>query len=180
MADAHARIEQFKTMSEANPKDDLAFFSLGRAYLEAQQPDQAAGAFKKVIELNPKMSKAYQLLAQTQFVMAKQLDAIESLKAGVRIAHDRGDMMPRNDMLKTLKEHGVTMPEFEAAQQPAQPVGDGEVHCKRCGLVKPKMARAPLLARPGKNDPGQCLCRLLARMDPHGHESHQRTPPPAQ
>lgn len=143
MADANARIEQFKTMSEANPKDELAFFSLGRAYLEAQQADQAIVAFKKVIELNPKMSKAYQLLAQAQFATAKQLDALESLKAGVRIAHDRGDMMPRNDMLKTLKEHGVVLPEFEAATQPAQPVGEGEVHCKRCGQVKPKMARPP-------------------------------------
>ena len=59
-------------------------------------------------------------------------------------------MMPRNDMLKTLKEHGVTLPDMEAAQQPAQPVGEGEVQCKRCGLVKPKMARPPFSHEQGK------------------------------
>ena len=150
MADASTRIEQFRMMSEANPKDELAFFSLGRAYLEAQQADQAVEALKKVIELNPKMSKAYQLLAQAYFASAKQLDAISTLKEGVKVAHDRGDMMPRNDMLKTLKEHGSSMPEFEEQQKPAGPVGEGEVHCKRCGLVKPKMARQPFSHAQGK------------------------------
>ena len=140
---SNARIEQFKYMAEANPKDELAFFSLGRAYLEAGEAGPAAEALATVIELNPKMSKAYQLLAQAQFASAQQLVAIETLKAGVRVAHDRGDMMPRNAMLATLKEHGVVLAEFEAAKAPAQPVGEGEVHCKRCGLVKPKMARPP-------------------------------------
>lgn len=145
-----ARIEQFRMMSEANPKDELAFFSLGRAYLEAGDAAEAIAALQKVIELNPKMSKAYQVLASAQFASAKQLDAIATLKAGVKVAHDRGDMMPRNDMLKTLKEHGVTLPEFDAALKPAEPVGEGQVHCKRCGLVKPKMARQPFSNAQGK------------------------------
>lgn len=145
-----ARIEQFRFMAEANPKDELAFFSLGRAYLENGDAEQAITALQKVIELNPKMSKAYQVLASAQSAAAKQLDAINTLKAGVKVAHDRGDMMPRNDMLKTLKEQGVTMPEFEGAMAPAQPVGEGEVHCKRCGLVKPKMARQPFSNAQGK------------------------------
>ncbi|HEX8322683.1 MAG TPA: Fe(2+)-trafficking protein [Tepidisphaeraceae bacterium] len=150
MADVSARIEQFRFMAEANPKDELAFFSLGRAYLENSQPNEAAEALAKVVELNPRMSKAYQLLATAQFAAAKQLDAISTLKAGVKVAHERGDMMPRNDMLKTLKEHGVTLPEFDAEQKPAQPVGEGEVQCKRCGLVKPKMARQPFSNAQGK------------------------------
>ena len=150
MTDPNARIEQFRQMSEANPKDELAFFSLGRAYAEAGDHEQAIGAFQKVIELNPKMSKAYQLLAAAQFKVARQSESIGTLKAGAWVAHDRGDMMPRHDMLKTLKEHGVMLPEFESAQQPAQPVGEGEVHCKRCGLVKPKMARQPFSHAQGK------------------------------
>lgn len=150
MNDFAARIEQFRFMAEANPKDELAFFSLGRAYLENGQSGEAVDALKKVIELNPKMSKAYQLLANAQFTGQKHLDALATLKAGVKVAHERGDMMPRNDMLKTLKEHGELMPEYEAAQKPAQPVGEGEVHCKRCGLVKPMMARPPFSHEQGK------------------------------
>ena len=149
MADAASRIEQFKIMAEANPKDELAFFSLGRAFTEAGQHGPAAEALAKVIELNPRMSKAYQLLAASQFATGAKDAALETLKTGAHVANDRGDLMPRNDMLKTLKEHGIELPDLAAAQAP-KPVTDGEVQCTRCGLVKPKMARAPFSNAQGK------------------------------
>lgn len=149
-ADPKARIEQFRFMAEANPKDELAFFSLGRALVDDGQPGPAIDAFKRVIEINPKMSKAYQLLAGAQLAMGRNEDAIETLKAGAKIAHDRGDFMPRNDMLRQLKELGVEMPELAAATQPARTLTEGEVHCKRCGQIKPRMARPPFSHAQGK------------------------------
>ena len=144
-----ARIEQFRVMSEANPKDELAFFSLGRAYMDNAQPAEAVPAFQRVIELNPKMSKAYQLLAGAQLASGAKDAAIESLKSGVKVAADRGDLMPKNDMLRLLKEHGIDLPEYAAAAPQQQPT-DGEVLCKRCGQVKPRMARAPFSHAQGK------------------------------
>ncbi|HEX8340780.1 MAG TPA: Fe(2+)-trafficking protein [Tepidisphaeraceae bacterium] len=150
MTDPTARIEQFRTMAEANPKDELAFFSLGRAYADAARHGEAAAAFEQVIALSPKMSKAYQLLAAAQVQQGKQLDAIETLKRGARVAHERGDFVPRNDMVKQLKEFGVEMPDLAAAAEPARAPTEGEVHCKRCGLVKPRMARQPFSHATGK------------------------------
>ncbi|MGN6505932.1 MAG: Fe(2+)-trafficking protein [Tepidisphaeraceae bacterium] len=144
-----ARIEQFRVMSEANPKDELAFFSLGRAYMDNNQPADAIPAFSRVIELNPRMSKAYQLLANAQFATGANDAALESLKAGVKVAHERGDLMPKNDMLRTLKEHGVELPEYAAAE-PQRQLTEGEVLCKRCGQVKPRMARPPFSHEQGR------------------------------
>jgi len=149
-ADPKARIEQFRIMADANPKDELAFFSLGRALLDDAQPGAAIDAFRRVVEINPKMSKAYQLLAGAQFAMGKDDDAIETLKTGARVAHDRGDLMPRNDMVRQLKEHGVEMPELVSAIEPARTLTDGELLCKRCGEVKPRMARQPFSNAQGK------------------------------
>ena len=149
MADVAARIEQFRIMAEANPKDELAFFSLGRAYADNGQHELAAGALAKVIELNPRMSKAYQMLAAAQLAAGQKDAALDTLQTGARVANDRGDMMPRNAMLQTLKEHGIEMPDL-APQQAAKPVTEGEVLCSRCGLVKPKMARAPFSSAQGK------------------------------
>jgi len=149
VADLKSRIEQFRVMAEANPKDELAFFSLGRALLENNEPAEAGSAFGKVIEINPKMSKAYQLLAQAQLSSGGKETAIETLKAGARIAHDRGDMMPKNDMLKSLKELGVEMPEL-AAQTKELEVGEGQVLDRRTGIVGPKLPRAPFSNKMGQ------------------------------
>ena len=148
MADITARIEQFKIMSDANPKDELAFFSLGRAYSDNQQPAEAAAAFTKVIELNPKMSKAYQLLAAALIAVGNKEQAIETLKTGAKVSHDRGDFMPRNDMVRSLKEHGIDMPELAGPQQ-VQEVGEGQVLDSRTGQVGPRLPRPPFSSKLG-------------------------------
>ena len=59
-----SRIKQFEQMASADPDNELGHFSLGRAYLGAERFDDAAVSFARVVQLNPKMSKAYQLLGE--------------------------------------------------------------------------------------------------------------------
>ena len=40
------RIEQFKNMTEADPENELGHFSLGKAYLDAGQFDEAASSLR--------------------------------------------------------------------------------------------------------------------------------------
>ncbi|WP_428937251.1 Fe(2+)-trafficking protein [Fontivita pretiosa] len=142
MTDTQARIEQFRRMSEADPNNELGHFSLGRALLDAGEYAEAAKCFQRVIALNPNIGKVYQLLAQAQLALGQRDLAIESLKTGARTAHNRGDLLPKNEMLKMLRELGVEMPELDAAATPQQ-VGEGQVHCKRCGQVKSKLPAPP-------------------------------------
>ena len=149
MAADAARIEQFRKMANDDPSNELGHFSLGRALLDANQPAEAAKSFQRVIALNPNLSKAYQLLAQAQLAQNQKDLAIDTLKNGATVAHRRGDLMPKNDMIVMLKDLGVSMPELEA-QKEAISVGEGQVQCARCGQVKPKMANPPFSNKQGQ------------------------------
>src|SRR5438309_10246197 len=134
MTDVNSRIEQFRKMAEADPDNELGHFSLGRAYLDAQMHAEAAASFQRVIQLNPKLSKVYQLLATALLKMDKRDEAIERLTAGVKMADERGDLMPKNEMIRMLKELGAPVPETKVAQA-EQPVGEGQVLDTRTGKV---------------------------------------------
>ena len=142
MSDTTERIEQFRKMAEADPNNELGHFSLGRALLDSGNAADAAKSFQRVISLNPNIGKVYQLLADAQLKLGQRELAIQTLQTGARTAHNRGDMMPKNEMLKMLKELGIEMPDL-ATTQAAHPVGEGEVLCRRCGLVKRRIPSRP-------------------------------------
>ena len=66
MADNGERIEQFRKMAEADPTNEVGHFSLGRELLLAagDGPAGAVPSLRRVVEINPNISKAYQLLGQ--------------------------------------------------------------------------------------------------------------------
>jgi Fe-S cluster biosynthesis and repair protein YggX len=148
MADLQ-RIEQFKKMAADDPSNELGHFSLGRAYMDAGMWHEAIAAFKRTLELNANLSKVYQLLAQSLLKVNQKEDAIAQLTTGVKTADARGDLMPRGDMIKMLQELGAPVPELQNRSSAPQ-LGEGQVLCRRCGLVKPKMARAPFSHAQGK------------------------------
>jgi Fe-S cluster biosynthesis and repair protein YggX len=149
MADIHSRIEQFKKMASDDPNNELGHFSLGRAYLEAGIYDSAAASFQRVIEINPNMSRAYQLLATSLLRQNEKDKAIHYLTEGVKIAHERGDMMARNDMQKILQDNGAAVPELKKTEI-ERPVGQGELLCSRCGRIGPRLPEPPFSNALGK------------------------------
>jgi Fe-S cluster biosynthesis and repair protein YggX len=149
MNDLDARIEQFRKMAESDPDNELGHFSLGRALLDSGNAAEAAKSFQRVIALNPNIGKVYQLLAQAQLQQGQRGYAIDTLKTGVRTAQRRGDIMPKTEMLKMLRELGVEMLEL-AGEKSAQPVGQGQVQCVRCGMVKPKLPAPPFSNKMGQ------------------------------
>jgi Fe-S cluster biosynthesis and repair protein YggX len=142
MAEVASRIEQFRKMAEADPNNELGHFSLGRAYMDAGLFHEAAESFEKALSLNANLSKAYQLLAMSLLNQSMKDAAIARLTQGVKIADERGDLMPRNEMAKMLKDLGAAVPELKQAVA-SRPVGQGEVFCKRCGQIKPKLPKPP-------------------------------------
>lgn len=149
MADLAARIDQFRKMADADPNNELGHFSLGRALLDANEPAQAALSFEKALTLNPNLSKAYQLLAMCYLKADKKPFAVEKLQAGVLVADKRGDLMPKNEMIRMLKELGAEVPSLEKPVED-RPVGDGEVLCSRCGRIKPRLPRQPFSHEQGR------------------------------
>ena len=63
--DADARLGQFRKMAADDPDNELGHLSLGRELMNAGEYAEAAESLRRTIELNDKLSKAYQLLGET-------------------------------------------------------------------------------------------------------------------
>jgi Fe-S cluster biosynthesis and repair protein YggX len=142
MSQTDSRIEQFRKMAEADPNNELGHFSLGKAYLDAGQTSEAIQSFQRSIDLNPSTAKVYQLLAMALLKEDRREEAIAKLTQGVEIAAVRGDLMPKNEMVRVLKELGAPVP-VSATAATTQPVGEGQVLCKRCGRVAAQLPKPP-------------------------------------
>lgn len=142
MADT-SRMDQFRKMATDDPGNALGHFSLGRELLNAGQAAEAVASFERVIEIDPNLSRAYQLLGTALLRLERRDDAIRRLTAGLQIAHDRGDVLPKNEMTQMLRDVGAQLPELSAPRQ-AAPVGEGQVQCKRCGRVASRLPRQPM------------------------------------
>ncbi len=146
-----SRIEQFRKMATDDPGNALGHFSLGRELLAAGQFDEAVQSLRRVVEIDPNISRAYQLMAQAMLQQGRREEAVAQLTAGVKVAARRGDVLPKNEMIGKLKELGAPVPEEAAGDaRPAAPVGEGMVQCRRCGRVAQKLAKPPMRSDFGK------------------------------
>ena len=142
MSDMASRIDQFRKMANDDPKNELGHFSLGKALLEAGQPEEAATSFRRCLELNPNISKAYQLLGSALINLNRKDEAIQILTQGAARADERREIMPRNEMAKMLTELGAPVPQFTQVVA-EQPVGEGEVLCQRCNKIGKRWPSPP-------------------------------------
>lgn len=150
MLDINQRIAQFETMvrPEADPNNDMAWFSLGSAYAQAGRHADAAKALIRCFELNPAMSKAYQLAGKALIDAGDKEQAGEVLTAGYKIAAGKGDFMPRKAMGEMLEQLGMPVPTVQE-RQPG-PAADGSFVCFRTGRPGRQMARPPFKGPVGK------------------------------
>jgi Fe-S cluster biosynthesis and repair protein YggX len=118
MSQLQERIAQFRKMASDDPDNELGHFRLGQLLMEAQEYTDAIASFCRALELSPQFSKVYQLLASCLLKAERKPEAVEVLQNGWKIADERGDKMPRDEMGKMLKELGAAVPET------AKPVHD--------------------------------------------------------
>ncbi|MBI4717658.1 MAG: Fe(2+)-trafficking protein [Planctomycetes bacterium] len=145
MADER-RIQQFRQMAEADPENELGHFSLGKAYLEAGRFTEAIASLERALALNPRMSKAYQLLAEAYHEAGEGNRAIDVATRGVAAADKQGDRMPRDAMVELLQSWGAPVPAFVAAAPPAAAEGDTSApgfRCARCGRPSGQLPKPP-------------------------------------
>jgi Fe-S cluster biosynthesis and repair protein YggX len=141
---AEARIAQFENMvrPEADPNNDMAWFSLGGAYADAGRSLDAAKAYERCTALNPAMSKAYQLAGAQYIAAGENGEATRLLSEGYTAAASRGDRMPQKAMGDLLRQIGAPIPEV-AGQAAAGSGAGGSFICGRTGKPGTKMVRPP-------------------------------------
>jgi Fe-S cluster biosynthesis and repair protein YggX len=144
------RIAQWEKMAAEAP-DDMAYFSLGNAYRDAERFEDAAAALAKAIELNPTMSRAYQLLAQVQLKLDRKDEAAATLTEGYKHAAERGDVMPQRAMASLLQQLGKPLPEVKSAPPAPEPVvGENSLVDRRSGKLGTRMPDPPMRGPTGK------------------------------
>lgn len=154
--DTATRIAQFENMAQADPTNEMAHFSLGKAYADAGRHADAARSYLRCVQLVPDMSKAYQLAGE-MFVKAGQVDdAASVLVRGYVVAAQRGDWMPKGAIAGLLKELGRAVPEVHgAASEPGSAApgvgsaGAGDEGAGAGGVVPEGMVRDHKTGRPG-------------------------------
>jgi Fe-S cluster biosynthesis and repair protein YggX len=140
--DINQRIAQFENMVQADPENDMAHYSLGNAYAQAERWGDAAASYLRCIEKNPGMSKAYQLAGEALVKAGDRERAVEVLTKGYTAAGERGDRMPQRAMGELLKSLGAPVPQVET-KGPATAAGEGQIVDRVTGRVGTKMARPP-------------------------------------
>jgi len=139
--DLNDRIAQFENMAQADPDNDMAHFSLGTAYQQAERPADAAESFIRCYSLNPAMSKAYQLAAENLVKTGENNRAIAVAREGYTAAAERGDLMPRDAMATILTDLGAEVPEVETKEPESKITGD--FVCARTGQPGNQMDKPP-------------------------------------
>jgi hypothetical protein len=134
-------------------------------------------AFDRALAINPNLSKAYQLAATALLKLDRRDAAVARLTEGVKVADARGDVMPRGEMVRMLQDLAAPVPELASSKQAPAPVGEGQVQCKRCGKVKPRLPSPPMRDALGQDVYAHVCPDCWRDAIGQGHEGHQRAPP---
>lgn len=143
------RITQFRKMANDDPDNELGHFRLGQLLMEDGQYEEAVQSFRRTLELSPQFSKVYQLLGASLVKLNKRDDAVKVLRDGFAVADERGDNIPRDEMVKLLVQLGEPAPVSQRTGK-ASAGGPGGFQCQRPGCFAGNRARQ--LPKPPMND----------------------------
>ncbi len=129
-------------MAEADPDNEMAHFSLGTAYLEADRPTDAAASFERCIEINGDMTRAMELGGKALLAIGEAKAGGELLTRGYEQAAQRGERRVQDGIAGVLTEAGLEIPAVEAP--PAAAGGEGDFRCHQSGRLGTKMEETPL------------------------------------
>lgn len=96
------RIEPLKRVLAMEPQDDVAWFGLGKAYMDDGDFEEAANALRQCITVKPTYSAAYFALAQSLLKLNRFEECRTVCGTGIEISTRNGDAMVTKN-LETLK-----------------------------------------------------------------------------
>jgi folate-binding protein YgfZ len=96
------RKKMFEQVLEIDPEDSLALFGMADFYFEEQNYTLCLEYVERVLASDPKYSTAYLLKSKALLADNNKEKAKETLKMGILIAGQKGDLMPANEMQSLL------------------------------------------------------------------------------
>lgn len=147
MSNIDERIAQWEKMTAEAP-DGMSWFSLGNAYRDAERDAEAAAAYENAIQLDPTMSRAYQLFGQILIKLDRKHEAGPILTQGYNVAAKRGDVMPQKAIGELLEKLGLAVPQVQVEKPKVQITGD-QVLDRLTGTPGNKMPDPPMRGKLG-------------------------------
>jgi Tfp pilus assembly protein PilF len=98
------RIEPLKKVLAIDPNDEVAWFGLGKAYMDDGNFEEAATALRQCVTVKPAYSAAYFALAQSLHKLGRLDECRTVCATGIEVSTKNGDaMVTKNlDALKLL------------------------------------------------------------------------------
>ena len=87
------RIEPLKRVLAIEPTDDVAWFGLGKAYMEDGNFEEAALALLQCVTVKPTYSAAYLALAQSLHKLGRLDQCKRAITTGIEVSTKNGDAM---------------------------------------------------------------------------------------
>lgn len=98
----HPRIEPLKNVLAIDPNDEVAWFGLGKAYMDDGNFEEAAKALRQCVTVKPTYSAAYYALAQSLQRLGRLDECRAVCDTGIDVSAKSGDAMVTKN-LETLK-----------------------------------------------------------------------------
>src|SRR5689334_17018294 len=98
------RIEMLNQILAENPNDAFARYGLAMEHANAGEIDTALAEFKKIIELNPDYTPAYQMAGQTLMRAARMDEARQMIEAGIASARRTRNQHAESELQGMLAE----------------------------------------------------------------------------
>ncbi len=92
------RIAMLKEVLTENPNDAFARYGLAMEYSKAGDIDTALAEFKRVIEVNPDYTAAYQMAGQMLVSAGRSEEARQMLEGGIAAAQRAGNQHAESEM----------------------------------------------------------------------------------
>ena len=92
------RIQEFKDVVELMPDDPVVRFGLAGAYLDAEQPEQAATEYGEAIRLKPDYSAAHRGLGRALERLGRVAEARAAYAEGLEVATRAGDLQTKKEI----------------------------------------------------------------------------------
>jgi Flp pilus assembly protein TadD len=87
------RIEPLKKLLAMDPNDDVAWFGLGKAYMDDGNFEEAAKALRQCVTVKPTYSAAYYALAQALQKLGRVEECRQVSDQGIDVSKKNGDAM---------------------------------------------------------------------------------------
>jgi tetratricopeptide (TPR) repeat protein len=98
------RAEMLKEFLAANPNDSFARYGLAMEYARSGEVENALAEFRRLIEINPDYTAAYQMAAQTLAQAGRTGEARSYFEQGIRAAIRTSNNHARSEMEGMLQE----------------------------------------------------------------------------